>query len=194
MKHNLNRRICLIISMALVMCLAAGMNAHAMPFNSYHVDVDAIKELAGTDTFDVKVVKKVVADDVNTGSIMNYNPDMLTLTVEAGPAVSSLSEVVIMVVCYDEGQMTQSLTGSGIGDIGTGKSKRQFAVLTFSDLDQAGGTFQVSTKCDHDNFTGAQALVAQYTGMCDGKEVQETNPLAAQWQELALGSPTHILD
>ena len=195
MKDRVKNKICRFVGVLLTAVFLFPVHASALSFNSYPVDVDAIKALAETDTFEAKVTKKTVSDDVNNSGVAGTNPDMLTLTVETGTELEELHEAVIMVVCYDEEKMSQSLTGGGIMAVSIGESKRQITVLTFSDLKEKGGsTFQVNTPCYHGGFTGAQALVAQVKGLKGGQETELTNPIAADWQELALGSPTHILD
>ena len=172
--------------LALAMC--AAFSAPAFGFNHYKIDVDALKELTATDTFELKITKKTVADDVN--SSFSEPNDMLTLTLEntSGKKVESLK---VMIVCYDAQNAAASLESAGlVSSIGTGSEKRKFALKEFSVDNGQSGTFQVSMPCTHDNFTGASTLVASYTA--EGEEV--VNPLAEEWNELALGSPTHILD
>ena len=99
-----------------------------------------------------------------------------------------------MVVCFNDENKACELSGKhefmGL-QLGS-KEKRELSVLTFEDLNaQPGASFQVTIPCRHSFFTGASALAAQYASDT-GEEI--TNPLAETWQELALGSPTHILD
>lgn len=183
MKRSLLSRVALLAALA---CLLA---APALAKNHYAIDTDALKALEKTDTFDVTIVKKTVTDGANSGDL--GNPDVLTLTVEnrSGAQIASL---VVLAVAYDDANTAQDLQGSGLIGISIGEQKRELDTLTLDGLAiGAGQTHQLNIPCDHDNFTGVRTLVAQYVTDA-GQTV--TNPLYPQWQELALGSPTHILD
>lgn len=172
-----------LMTLLLSCCLVQPLFA----FNHYQIDVDALKELTGTDTFEVKITKKTVTDDVN--KTFGEQPDMLTLTManDTGKTIESLK---VMIVAYDAENKAVELESSLSVDMASGCEKREFALKEFAPDNGAASTISLNLPCTHDNFTGAQALVASYTA--DGEEVM--NPLAEEWNELALGSPTHILD
>ena len=171
--------------LALAFCL---LPLSALAFNSYPIDVDAMKALEKTDTFDVIIAKKTVADGANSEW---WQPDILTLTVDNN-SDASLSQITVMIVCYDEEGLTTELQGQkGISTFTSYKEKRELNVLTFDVSAKAGATFQQNIPCAHSHFSGLRALIVQYVDS-DGNAV--TNPLYEAWQELALGSPTHILD
>ena len=167
-----------------------------LAFNHYSIDVETLKETTKQDTFEVSITKKTVADGVSGGA--EGGPDILTLSID-NMSESRVDGIVVMVVCFDDENKACAFEGSSdpysldfsITPVGS-KEKRELYVYTFDGLNVSpGASFQVTIPCKHNNFTGASALVAQYT-TDSGEEV--TNPLAEEWQELALGSPTHILD
>ena len=182
MKHAI------LLRATLLALLIALVPASALAFNHYSVDAEALKALEQTDTFDVRITKKVVADGVGSDS---NNRDMLTLTVEnASPY--TLREVYVQVLCHDAEGHAQELQREGGLSLITTQDPRSMFVGKFFDLAVApGDSTQLNIACCHSNFTGVRALVAQV--VTDEGETL-TNPLFAQWQELALGSPTHILD
>lgn len=189
MKHGFGRWTAIFLTICLLLSSAA------FAFNSYWIDVEELKALTKSDPFPLTITKKTVTDHVNSagGPTGDGNTDMLTLTVENHTG-TVVNELVILVVCYGDDGYSRRLTSSGglSYSISLGTDARELGgVLTFSDRSDAdGSTFQLNIPCSHYNFTGAQAIVAQYTA---GDETV-TNPLAEEWQELALGSPTHILD
>ncbi len=179
------RRVPVFAAALLMFCSILTQSVWA--FNNYKINVDALKELTATDTFDLKVTKKVVMDDVD--SSFGGPHDMLVLTVENSSGVKAES-LKVMIVCYDTEQYAQQLVlPSGIQQV-RGHEKRQFTLQEFAVENLQAQSITLNIPCSHSSFTGAQALVASYTA--DGEEVM--NPLAEEWNELALGSPTHILD
>ncbi len=171
--------------LVLILCSFLAMEAFA--FNHYAIDVDALKELTAADTFEVKITKKTVVDKVSTD--LSSPSDMLTLTVENGSG-RKVDSLKVMIVCYDEEHLAAQLASSGLPTLSAGHEKRKFRLEEFAPENGQSTTFQINIPCTHSNFTGASALVASYTS--DGTEI--VNPLAEEWNELALGSPTHILD
>ena len=187
-ESDVKMRIC--ICLALCALLACAMPLSALAYNSYAIDVDALKALEQQDTFEVKIVKKTVTDGANSNDFST--PDILTLHVENGFG-KALAQVSVLVVCYDGENQTKALQTGGYNiTISSGREKRSLYSSTFEDVNAPGGTpFQLNIACSHSNFTGARALVAQVV-TADGETL--TNPIYEQWQELALGSPTHMLD
>ena len=182
----MKRIISICAAFALVLCLLP-VSALAY-FNNYPIDVDALKALEQTDEFDVRITKKTITDGASSDF---NNPDILTLTIENG-SDKALTQVVVLLVCHDADNISMKFQNEGGIYVGSVKSKRVLNTFTFEDLNVApGAVFQQNIPCTHGNFTGARALVAQYT---DSEGDAVTNPLYADWQELALGSPTHILD
>ncbi len=183
-------RVCAGIVLALLLCAAAAGTTFA--FNHYELDTAALKELTAQDDFDVTITQKTVTDDINWGN--DEGEDILTLSMKNNTTQQEVDQITVLVVCYGEDNRAEKLKskmGFSLFDPGA-KDKRELSVLTFDDLAAApGADFQVTIPCRHSNFTGVGALVAQYTDG-DGNEI--TNPIVEQWQELALGSPTHILD
>ncbi len=175
------------VCLALCALLTCALPLSALAFNNYSLDVDALKALEQQDTFEVKIVKKTVTDRANSN---NFSiPDILTLDVENG-FDKDLAQVSVMVVCYDAENKAQPLQGNS--NVLTVRQKRKLYSSTFEDVNAPGGaSFQLNIACSHSMFTGARALVAQVV-TADGETF--TNPIYEQWQELALGSPTHILD
>ena len=156
-------------------------------FNHYSVDVDALKALEATDTFDARIIRKTVTDSV--GSTL-YNDDNLTLTVENSGSLAVTGFVVIM-VCYDDEHKAVDISNNGL-QINTGTEKRRLHTSEVEDLHIGPGeTYEMNIRCEHSQFTGVRALIAQAT--FEGGRSRE-NPLYPEWQELALGSPTHYLD
>ncbi len=182
MKHKIRK----ILAAAIILCLLFPSAVQA--FNSYQIDVEEVKNLSKSSSFPLVITKKTVTDGVNSD---RANPDMLTLTIQNGTG-AEINKIVVMVVCYDEEGKAKPLYGTGgLSAISMGTEKRELSVLTFDKLSAADGAeFQVNIGCCHANYTGAQALVAQYTS---GEE-EVTNPEYEAWQESALGNPTHILD
>ena len=182
----MKRFLTICAALALVICLApVSVLAY---FNSYLIDVDALKALEQTDEFDVRITKKTVTDGANSDFAQ---PDILSLTVENNSG-STLSQIIVLMVCHDGGNMTVKLQNDNAIYVAGTKSKRVLSTFTFEDLNAApGAVFQQNIPCTHSNFTGVRTLVVQYT---DSEGTAVTNPLYADWQELALGSPTHILD
>ena len=163
--------------------------AAALAFNHYSLDVDALKAVEQEDTFDVRITRKVVTDDVKTDTI--YNRDLLSFEITNGSPYT-LSQLTILAVCHDEEGKAATLTGSYGYSLIIGSEKRTLQVLTFEPAGaEPGAVFTVSVACEHAYFSGVRALVAQITA-ADGQVF--TNPLYERWQEVALGSPTHILD
>ena len=181
----MKRAIVSILCLTLALCLAP---AGALAFNNYALDVDSLKAVEQTDAFGVKITRKVVTDGVSTDSL--YNNDMLSFEI-TNDTEHEIAQLVVLAVCHDAEGKAQPLTNEGLSMI-VGREKRTLQVLTFEPTGAApGAVVTVSVACDHDGFTGVRALVAQYT-TAEGEAV--TNPLYEQWQEVALGSPTHILD
>ena len=178
------------VCLALCALLVCALPLSALAFNSYAIDVDALKALEQQDTFEVKIVKKTVTDGANSADFSIR--DILTLDVQNGFG-KALAQVSVLVVCYDEENQTKSLRLGNYMSISSGREKRSLYSSTFDDVNAPGGaSFQLNIACSHsNNFTGARALVAQVV-TADGETL--TNPIYEQWQELALGSPTHILD
>ncbi|MBQ6594223.1 MAG: hypothetical protein IJH78_00990 [Clostridia bacterium] len=176
-----------LLALTLVLLLLAPC---ALAFNSYTVDAEALKALEQTDTFPVKVVKKTVADGVGS-SLDLYNRDMLTLTVE-NASDRTVAGMVLLAVSYDAEGKTVPLENSGLIGIKMGSEKRSLQTITLEELSLApGGSFAQNIPCDHSRFVGVRVIVAQVT-FEDGEAVE--NPIWEEWQELALGSPTHYLD
>ncbi|MDO4865064.1 MAG: DUF5780 domain-containing protein [Clostridia bacterium] len=175
------------VCLALCALLACALPLSALAFNNYALDVDALKALEQQDPFEVKIVKKTVTDGANSNDFSN--PDILTLDVQNGFG-KAIAQVSVMVVCYDGENLAQPLQGNS--NLITVREKRKLYTSTFEDVNAPGGaSFQLNIACGHSKFTGARALVAQVV-TADGETL--TNPIYEQWQELALGSPTHILD
>ena len=185
MRKNILRSLAAVVILSLSISAGSAMSVFA--FNRYAIDVDALKELTKTDTFEVRVTKKTVTDGVTSG--FNQPNDMLTLTIE-NTSGKTVERVKVMIVCYSAENTAAPLASSGLPSISSGSEKRQFRLEEFAPENGAGGMFQLNVSCTHSGFTGASALVASYT--CEGEEI--VNPLAEEWNELALGSPTHILD
>lgn len=160
-------------------------------FNEYPVDIDALKALEQGDSFDVRVTKKVVTDGVDSTS-KTGNRDMLSLTVE-NKSEKTVASLVILAVAYDKENKAKELQNTITEVVSfSGRAKRTISTLAFDTVSIAPGSFSIlSVPCRHSNFTGVRVLVAQYT---DSEGNTYTNPLYPEWQELALGSPTIILD
>ncbi len=184
------------LALALLFCLvfpAVSMSegGEKFSFNSYPVDVDALKALEEQDAFEARVTKKTVTDRVNASS-GTLNRDILSMTVQNDSSVT-ISGVVILAVAYNEEKYSAELQSSMLNGLGIdGTAKRTISTLVFDSLAIAPGTAGILTApCAHYNFTGVRVLVAQYT---DAEGRSYTNDLYPEWQELALGSPTIILD
>ena len=187
------------VLLLLVFLPAAALGGYS--FRSYTLDVDAMKAMEKEDTFEVRVTKKVVTDDVHSSSLNNANGDMLSLTVENSSS-GTVTGVVILAVAYvdstGEGEtekeyLSVPLQSRGLGiEVSTGYAKRTISTLTMDGLNIGPGTSAIlNVPCDHDYFDGVRVLIAQYT---DSEGQDHINGLYPEWQELALGSPTIILD
>ncbi len=189
--NRMNRRIlCAFLSLLLLLPLwPAGSEeeGQAYAFNRYELDPEAMKALEQQDEFPVRVTKKVVTDGVKK---MTDNPDMLTLTVEnrSGDTVAAL---VLLVVAYDEDNRATPIQWTNTVAL-TGTAKRQISVWPYDSLDlKPDGTWILNVSCEHRLFKGVRVLVAEYT---DAEGETHVNELNGEWQELALGSPTIVLD
>ena len=180
---RLKMRICCALCAALMALLPVAALA---AFNNYSLDVEALKAVEATDAFEVRITGKSVTD----GAGSDYsNPDILTLNVHNDLA-APVTQITILLVAYDDAGTAQNLHG-GLSSISIGSVKRELTTLSFDDVSiPAGGELPLNIECQHSNFTGVRALVVQAV-TADG---EFTNPLYEQWQEVALGSPTHILD
>ncbi|MBR0463504.1 MAG: hypothetical protein IJJ23_03870 [Clostridia bacterium] len=183
MKKSLISVLCLI----LCLCLWA---APALAFNNYAVDVDALKAVEQQDTFNVKITRKTVTDKAN-GDF--NNPDILAFEVTNG-SDAAIAQIVIALVAHDAEGKAQQIQSAGLSAISMnmGTDARRLTEITFTPAGaSAGAVFTLSQPCDHGRFTGVRAIVKEYT-----TESGETiaNPLFDEWQEEALGRPTHILD
>ena len=195
MKKKLFRFIPILILLVFLPIAALG----GYSFTSYEVDVDAMKALEQADAFEVRVTKKIVTDNVHS-SLNNPNTDMLSLTVE-NRSSRTVSGVVILAVAYvdstpdgetEKEYLSVPLQTSGAIEVSTGYAKRTISTLTLDELNIGPETSAVlNVPCDHDHFDGVRVLIAQYTDS-DGQTY--TNELYPEWQELALGSPTILLD
>ena len=188
----MKKKICFSLALILLLCLVSAVStATDYSFNRYSVDVDALKALEQQDTFGVRVVKKVVTDRVNSG-LRSPTPDMLTLTIQNDSSVT-VTGCVILAVAYDENMKAGELqpASSGLASM-EGTAKRKISTLVYESLSIAPGTVRIeNVPCAHSNFTGVRVIVAQYT---DSEGQTYTNELYPEWQELALGSPTIILE
>jgi len=191
MKNRLFVRMLAVLLLCALLPAASLADEEVFLFNKYPVDVDALKALEQEDSFAVRVTKKVVTDDVDSSSKLG-NRDMLSLTVE-NKSEKTISTLVILAVAYDDDKKSSQLQNSDVGGVGyAGRAKRTISTLSFDTVSIAPGGFTIlSTPCRHGYFTGVRVLVAQYT---DSEGNTYTNPLYPEWQELALGSPTIILD
>ncbi len=186
----MKKRICFSLALILLFSLISAVSADQYSFNSYPVDVDAMKALEQQDTFGVRVVKKVVTDHVNS-SLRSANPDMLSLTIQNDSSVT-VTECVILAVAYDQDRMSADLQPSSQLIAMNGTAKRTISTFPLDKLDIAPGTMLIKNiACHHSGFTGVRVIVAQYT---DSEGQIYTNELYPEWQELALGSPTIILE
>ena len=189
MKRKISIGLVLVLLFCLISAVSAGEKDYS--FNKYPVDVDAMKALEKQDTFGVRVVKKVVTDRVNT-SLRAANPDMLSLTIQNDSSVT-VSECVILAVAYDENMMSAELQPEAQISLSlNGTAKRKISTFMMNSLKIApGATLIKNIACNHSRFTGVRVIVAQYT---DSEGQIYTNELYPEWQELALGSPTIILE
>ena len=183
---NICRIIALLMALTLWPMISLGETGYS--FNRYTLDPEAMKELEKKDTFPVRVIKKVVADGVNSSA--RDNPDVLSLTVE-NQSSETVKDIVLLVVAYDEGNRAAPIQGTGIAGM-KGTNKRSISVWPQEALNLEAGKSQIiNVACQHSQFTGLRALVVEYT---DAEGNTYVNDLYEQWQELALGSPTILLD
>ena len=182
MNKNVLRRIA-----ALIVCLCL-LPAAALAFNNYHLDVDQLKAVEQKDEFPVRITRKLVNDGASGDSYNNR--DVLSFEI-TNNASYEVTQVIVLAVCHDAEGNAQRMTSSGISLVTMDNEKRALLTLTYDVTIAPGATVTVSNECDHGQFTGVRALVAQVTA-ADGTAY--TNPLYEEWQEVALGSPTHILD
>ena len=184
------RNVCQIITLLLVLTLwpLISLGETGFSFNRYTLDPEAMKELEKQDTFAVHVTKKVVADNVN-GSFRD-NSDVLSITVE-NQSSGTVTGIVLLVVAYDEENRAAPIQRTGLSSM-RGTNKRSISVWPQKSWNLEAGKSQIiNVSCEHSQFTGLRALVVEYT---DAEGNTYVNDLYEQWQELALGSPTILLD
>lgn len=178
--------------LAAVLLLALLLSQAALAgFNHYAIDVEALKALEATDTFCCRITKKTVTDGANQG-VNLHNQDILTLTCELEEGTQEVTGMVVLIVCHDAEQKAVALVNGGLSSISMGDEKRTLQTQVSEGISLTSAVpYQLNIACDHSAFTGARALVAEVT-FADGTTL--VNPLVEEWQELALGSPTHYLD
>ena len=117
-----------IFALCLALCLSV-MSLPALAFNNYQIDVDALKAVEQTDTFDVRITRKTVTDNAN-GDF--NNPDILAFEVTNG-SDAGIAQIVIACVAHDADGLSVWLQGSrSIGSISMGMDARRLTEITFT--------------------------------------------------------------
>ena len=174
----------------IILCLVLSLlTLPALAINHYQIDTEALKALEKSDTFDLRITRKVITDGANSADIRNQ--DILSFELSSS-SDANITSIVITCAAHDENGAAQQLMNGGLSAIRMGTEARRLTDISFTTKEASpGAVFTLSQPCDHSQFTGVRAIVREYT---TDSGIVVVNPLFEAWQEEALGRPTHILD
>lgn len=173
----------ILAALAAIMCLSCA----ALAEYKWPIDVDALKALEAADEFGVRITKKTVHSSDNA---FLYNGDTLTLSV-TNASDAAISQLVVLLVPYDDDNMKSRFEYEP-PHIEFQESHRREIIITTQDVNMLpGDTYNIMLSCQRSYFKSVRALVYMVV-TADGQTF--VNPIGDDWYELAMGSPTHILD
>lgn len=176
------RRISLALAAGLVLCM--GMTASADK-HGYEINPEAMKELEEASTFEVRVTEKKVVEECLDTESMDYNDDVLILTVTNG-SDKPVKAVKVKYAAYDDKNITTEVASSKNIVFSMGDAAHEiFSVESGEDeIIEPGGTCEFVQAVNFSLFSGVRAMVAEYV-LEDGTVV--SNPDYPNWENMAFG-------
>ena len=164
--------------------IGTGYSAYADK-HGYAIDPEAMKEVELASSFEVQVTEKKVVEECLDTDSMDFNTDVLVLTVTNAGSTPIRSIKVKYVAYNDENITTDVASSRSIAFNMMDEAHEIFsAVSGEKETVEPGETCQLMQAVNFSLFTGVRAMVQEYT-LEDGTVV--SNPDYPTWESMAFG-------